>query len=238
VRNVLVTGPPLAPGRDQDSPLAAELARAGYRTARLAPDDDVDDFCHAFGGTPPDLVIADLSSARDPLLPLQHLRRRLSQAWGDDLPPPPCIALLTPAHLERRKEWITQIDDFLLPPYDLAEARARVDLMLFRRRSMEATAMLTFAGMQLDLSTGNAYDEDGTPLPLRPREFDLLRFLVTHRGKLFPRERLLDFVWGIDFGGGDRTVDIHIRRLRAKLPERVASLLETRRGVGYGFRVS
>ncbi|HLY64319.1 MAG TPA: helix-turn-helix domain-containing protein [Chloroflexota bacterium] len=58
-----------------------------------------------------------------------------------------------------------------------------------------------------------------------------------HRGKLFPRDRLLDMVWGLDFEGSGRTVDIHIRRLRAKLPPKTAALLETHRGIGYGFRI-
>ena len=77
----------------------------------------------------------------------------------------------------------------------------------------------------------------GRILPLTPREFDLLRFLSLHRGKFFARDRLLDMVWGVDFEGGERTVDIHIRRLRAKMPPESAGLLETRRGIGYGLRL-
>jgi DNA-binding response OmpR family regulator len=74
------------------------------------------------------------------------------------------------------------------------------------------------------------------PCPL-PREYDPLAFLVTHRGKFFGRDRLLDLVWGIHFEGGERTVDIHIRRLRAKLPPQTADRLQTRCGTGYGFEV-
>jgi two-component system alkaline phosphatase synthesis response regulator PhoP len=73
-------------------------------------------------------------------------------------------------------------------------------------------------------------------LPLTPREYELLQFLLTHRGRLFSRERLLDLVWGVDFEGGARTVDIHIRSLRAKLPPDAARLLTTQRGIGYGFQ--
>jgi hypothetical protein len=57
------------------------------------------------------------------------------------------------------------------------------------------------------------------------------------RGKFFARDRLLDLVWGLDFDGGERTLDIHVTRLRAKLPPDAAAFLDTRRGVGYGFRV-
>ena len=59
---------------------------------------------------------------------------------------------------------------------------------------------------------------------------------MTHRGKFFARDRLLDLVWGLDFEGGERTVDIHIRRIRAKLPPLATEMLITRRGVGYGFQ--
>ena len=73
-------------------------------------------------------------------------------------------------------------------------------------------------------------------LPRTPREYELLRFLALHRGKFFARDRLLDLVWGVGFEGGERTVDIHVRRLRAKMPPLAAALLETRRGLGYGLR--
>ena len=90
--------------------------------------------------------------------------------------------------------------------------------------------------MTLELSAGCARDAAGLLLPLTPREYELLRFLALHRGKFFARDRLLDLVWGVGFEGGERTVDIHIRRLRAKMPPLAAALLETRRGLGYGLR--
>ena len=83
---------------------------------------------------------------------------------------------------------------------------------------------------------GCVRDTESRLLPLTPREYDLLRFLSLYRGKFFARDRLLDMVWGVDFEGGERTVDIHVRRLRAKMPSQAAHLLETRRGIGYGLR--
>jgi DNA-binding response OmpR family regulator len=131
------------------------------------------------------------------------------------------------------------VDDFLLPPFAPPEARARLEILLYRKRSIDR-GQIVFGSLRIDLNIGTAQDmstaQNGEDLPLTPREFELLVFLLTHRGKLFSRERLVSQVWGLDFTGGERTVDIHIRRIRTKIPEDVAALLETRRGIGYGFR--
>ena len=92
-------------------------------------------------------------------------------------------------------------------------------------------------GIRLSLAAGRAYSLDGRALPLTPREYELLRFLAEHRGRSFTREQLLLWVWGSGYDGGERTVDIHIRRLRTKLPAETAERLETRRGTGYRLLV-
>ena len=135
----------------------------------------------------------------------------------------------------KHSDWTPHTDDFLLPPYSSSEVLARLSLLRFRRRHVPADNLLRFADIVLDLNGKRALDNALTPLPLTPREYDLLAFLVTHRGKFFGRDRLLDLVWGIHFEGSERTVDIHIRRLRAKLPPQTADCLQTRRGTGYGF---
>ncbi|MBI1952727.1 MAG: winged helix-turn-helix transcriptional regulator [Candidatus Omnitrophica bacterium] len=76
---------------------------------------------------------------------------------------------------------------------------------------------------------------DGEPLELTYKEFELLKFLATHPGRVYSRDQLLNQVWGIDFIGGSRTVDVHIRRLRAKLGPKYAVLVDTVRNVGYKF---
>ncbi len=218
-------------------PLKAALAQAGYPVAWAdldGTDDALEQLCAAFDGRPPDLLLADLSAAAD-CLPLRHAARLLQAAWGDDLPLPPRLALLAPRHLTQ-PDWPAYTDDFLLPPYPPAEMLARVSLLGFRKRQIQTGDRLLLPGLVLELSSGCARDDGGRMLPLTPREYELLRFLTLHRGKFFARDRLLDLVWGVDFEGGERTVDIHIRRLRAKLPAQAAALLETRRGGGYGLR--
>ncbi len=227
-----------APG--PTAPLADALRAGGYAVARRVLDganaDAVNALCTLFAGRPPDLVLCDIAPSRD-CLPLRHVRRLLHQSWGDDFRLPPLLALLSAHHLTL-PDWPALADDFLLPPYNASELLARVQLLLFRQRHVRTDDTLRFADLVVDLATGAARaDTADSPLPLTPREYDLLRFLVTHRGKFFARDRLLDLVWGVNFDGGERTVDIHIRRLRVKLPPGVAARLETRRGVGYGLRI-
>ncbi len=238
MQNVLILAPPGkgTPGAS----LVGPLADAGYKVARSAMEDRgadaADALCRAFAGRPPDVLLADLSDAPD-CLTLRHLRHLLRQTWGDDFAPPPTLALLRPRHLGQ-PDWPALADDFLIPPYCPEETLARVSLLLFRRRHVRDNDSLRFADVVIDLAGSLAHAQgDAGILPLTPREFELLRFLVTHRGKFFARDRLLDLVWGVHFEGGERTVDIHVRRLRAKLPPQTANLLETRRGVGYGLRV-
>ena len=240
LRVAMLTVLVLAPN-EKGGPAAAligALKQAGYTVQRDALDggaDDLDFLCRAFGGRPPDVLLADLSTASD-CLPLRHAGRLLQHAWGDEMPAPARLALLTPAHLAQ-PDWPAYADDFLLPPYSPAEMLARLALLGFRKRHIQTGHQMLLEDIRLDLAAGCARDEAGRILPLTPREFDLLRFLSLHRGKFFARDRLLDMVWGVDFEGGERTVDIHIRRLRAKMPPRAADLLETRRGIGYGLRL-
>ena len=88
----------------------------------------------------------------------------------------------------------------------------------------------------MDLATYRA-SVAGRPLELTYMEYELLRFLTATRGRVHTREAILRNVWGYDYYGGIRTVDVHIRRLRAKLGQEHARLIETVRGVGYGFQV-
>lgn len=233
--NVLI----LAPDKQSGSlpALTDALRTAGYSTGCTplhSGAEAIESICAAFGGRPPDVLLADLSASAD-CLPLRHAARLLQNTWGDDIPLPARLALLTPRHLSQ-PDWPAYTDDFLLPPYAPAEMLARLSGLSFRRRHVQTGDRLVLCDLVLELRAGCALDDRGFRLPLTPREYELLRFLALHRGKFFARDRLLDMVWGVDFDGGERTVDIHVRRLRTKLPPAAADLLETRRGMGYGLR--
>lgn len=217
--------------------LRAALREARYDCVRAGLERG-DEAAHAtlrraFGGRPPDIALADLSHSGT-ALPAHHLRRLLAETWPGSRPPP-CLALLSHDHLPI-SDWVASVDDFLLLPCLAAELTARLKLLAFRKLQTRPDGTLLCAGLCLDLDQNQARTIiDNRVLPLTPREFDLLRFFITHRGKFWTRERLLDLVWGVNFDGGERTVDIHIRRLRAKLPPAAAARLQTRRGLGYGF---
>jgi DNA-binding response OmpR family regulator len=124
-------------------------------------------------------------------------------------------------------------DDFVLTPIDAGELAARI-MRLARPDSTDAGEVLSFKELALDLATYQAALE-GKPIDLTYMEYELLRFFVAHTGRVWSREQLLSRVWGYDYFGGARTVDVHVRRLRAKLGEERASWITTVRSVGYRF---
>ncbi len=122
-------------------------------------------------------------------------------------------------------------DDFCLTPFHPAELEARLEHMLARDVESD-DAIITFGPLSLNVETYQAM-VDGKALDLTYMEYELLRFLASSPGKVFSREILLSEVWGYDYYGGARTVDVHIRRLRSKLGEEHANLISTIRSVGY-----
>ena len=228
-------------GADDDEMVLRRLLTDSGLTVKVAPlggiADGAETLCFAFDGRPPQLLVVDLSAPRSVLtgtLPLRHIQRIQKETWGETAEPLPLIAFFASGHLKTR-EWFPFVDDFLLPPHNPEELIVRIQQLMFRRQRVEDRDVLRLEGVTLLLSEGKAVTAPDQKIPLTPREYELLRFLMTHRGRFFSRERLLDFVWGVDYQGGARTVDIHIRRLRAKLPPAATERLENRRGIGYGF---
>lgn len=129
-------------------------------------------------------------------------------------------------------EQATGVADFIAHPPDSAEVAVRI-----RRLADTSTGndtILSFEDLVLNPLTYQA-SLTGEPLDLTYMEYELLRFFVEHRGRVWTREQLLSKVWGYDYFGGARTVDVHVRRLRAKLGEERAGWIVTVRSVGYRF---
>lgn len=122
-------------------------------------------------------------------------------------------------------------DDFVLWPIVPAELYARVRQLDWDTSSFVGEELLKVDDLLID-EAGYETRYRGKVLELTHQEFELLRFLARHRGKVFTREQLLARVWGVDYYGGSRTVDIHVRRLRAKMGD-AAELIRTVRNVGY-----
>ncbi|HEX6330335.1 MAG TPA: winged helix-turn-helix domain-containing protein [Actinomycetota bacterium] len=124
-------------------------------------------------------------------------------------------------------------DDFVRSPYAAPELDAR--LRRLRRAAGEGSAdMLRIGRLEMDPGSYRA-SVDGRPLKLTYMEYELLRFLASRPGRIHTREAILRGVWGYDYYGGMRTVDVHVRRLRAKLGQEHGRMIETVRGVGYGL---
>ncbi|GAA3956286.1 response regulator transcription factor [Gordonia caeni] len=126
------------------------------------------------------------------------------------------------------------IEDFLLPEIGPAELDARLRLLVARggNGATEPDDRVTLGELVIDEATYTARLR-GKPIDLTYKEFELLKFLAQNAGRVFTRAQLLHEVWGYDFFGGTRTVDVHVRRLRAKLGSDHESLIGTVRNVGY-----
>ncbi|MCT1479830.1 response regulator transcription factor [Microbacterium sp. p3-SID336] len=127
------------------------------------------------------------------------------------------------------------IDDVLLATAGPAEIDARVRLAIARRDEVAEPSRVQASGVTIDEQSYSA-KLHGKPLDLTYKEFQLLHFLATHPSRVFTREQLLSEVWGYDYFGGTRTVDVHVRRLRAKLGDQ-EQIIGTVRNVGYRFNV-
>jgi DNA-binding response OmpR family regulator len=125
------------------------------------------------------------------------------------------------------------VDDVILDTAGPAEVDARIRLAAGRLGRVEPPHTIRAAGVVIDEGSYSA-KVHGKPLDLTYKEFELLRFLAAHPSRVFTREQLLSEVWGYDYFGGTRTVDVHVRRLRAKLGDQ-ESLIGTVRNVGYRF---
>jgi DNA-binding winged helix-turn-helix (wHTH) protein len=167
-------------------------------------------------GDRPDLAVASLRAAR------RELRLK-------DVP----ALVQLPTRQVARLEPSSGFDDFLVTPYDPAELYARIRVLEWKRSEFSTDERLKVGPVVIDRAA-HEVTLDGRRVVLTAKEFALLAYLAVHRGRVFSREVLLARVWGGRYDGGARTVDIHVRRLRAKLGDGLP--LETMRGAGYKLR--
>jgi DNA-binding response OmpR family regulator len=151
-----------------------------------------------------------------------------------DVPLEPLLLLVNGTQLAELELREDLFDDFCLSPFHPAELEARVKHLFWRTGRGTRPELIEYGPLVLNLETYQA-GIDGRPLDLTYMEYELLKFLASHPGKVFTRETLLSRVWGYEYYGGARTVDVHVRRLRAKLGEEQANLIQTVRSVGYRF---
>jgi DNA-binding response OmpR family regulator len=151
-----------------------------------------------------------------------------------DLPFEPLLLLVAASQLAELELREDLFDDFCLTPWQPREIEARIAHLFWRTGRGSRPELVEYGPLVLNLETYQA-SVGRRPLDLTYMEYELLKFLATHPGKVFTRETLLSRVWGYEYYGGARTVDVHIRRLRAKLGEEHVNLISTVRSVGYRF---
>ncbi len=209
--------------------LAEALDADGFRVVTAA---DGREALAQFREHQPDLVVLDLML---PELSGVEVCRILRRESG--VP----ILMLTAKSSEIDKVLGLELgaDDYVTKPFSLRELTARIRALLRRidQPVSEGPASVSLGDLDVDLA-GHRLLRDGVPVPLKPQVFELLAFLVLHPGQVFSREQLLERVWGYDYAGETRTVDVHVHWLRTAIePDPSApTLVQTVRGVGYVFR--
>ncbi len=221
---ILVVSPPHAAGRPEGG--AQVLSDLGCRVETVDLWDRLEDA--RFAVEPPNAVLVEgleeVDAGRAALM-----RIRAVSTLSDV---PVLLAVTVNALQSIRPS--DAFDDLVLVPYVPVELYVRVRRAEWDRSEFHSAERIKVGGVVIDLAA-HEVSVDGRPVVLTHQEFALLRFLSTHRGRVFSRQQLLERVWGVDYYGGSRTVDIHVRRLRMKLGKDSIPV-ETVRGVGYKMK--
>jgi DNA-binding response OmpR family regulator len=204
-------------------PLTGALAGGNVIAAHV--DTDLSPIEEALSKGGADAVVVDTRTGP----PADELLKMIREQSG--LEEVPMIGVLSQSALSSLP--LPALDDFVFEPISLPELVARVMTRLIKFQALDSGNFIRVGRLEVDIDNYKARLDRKT-LDLTYKEFELLRFLITHRGRVFTREALLNRVWGYDYFGGARTVDVHIRRLRSKLGPYEAHI-ETVRNVGYRF---
>jgi DNA-binding response OmpR family regulator len=150
---------------------------------------------------------------------------------------PPVVALMAESRMGSLND-IPDVDDFITSPYSGLELVARIRRILSKRDDIHRSSrVIEHSGLTIDRDKCEVM-VNGRLVELTFKEYELLCFLAAHQGRVYTRQALLDHVWGYDYYGGDRTVDVHVRRLRSKIEDLDNTYIETVRNIGYRFKKS
>jgi DNA-binding response OmpR family regulator len=175
----------------------------------------------------PDLLLIELGGGLPDTQIMEFVREEKREH------PVPVIALIS-GEMPRGFAEFIEIDDFLTGPYDFKELAVRTQ-RLIRSGKTKGSQVITCEGLVIDLLNCDV-TVNGRVVELTFKEYELLKLLAANRGRVYTREDLLNIIWGYEYFGGDRTVDVHVRRLRSKIEGPADTFIETVRNIGYRFK--
>ena len=210
---------------EQMRELASGLVESGF-SCTIAP--SLSQAMEQLTGPAPDLVLAapDSSSTDSEM---EHLVRQIRQEMGL-----PLIVLVSKQTVSSLNSGV-DIDDFVVEPWDAAEVAMRAKRALWRTNGADGGELIRCGDLVIDMGKCEV-SLSGRLVALTFKEYELLRFLASKKGRVFTREALVNKVWGYDYYGGDRTVDVHVRRIRSKIEDKDHSFIEKVRNIGYRLK--
>ena len=194
----------------------------------IYPSDTIEDTVEQFYSRKLDLIIVDVASWKEEGIKIyKNLRQELGTKDFSSI-------VIASMDLMNETSFTLAFDDFVIKNEDLKEVLLRIRQLLWRQSKLDSNNIIKIEDLILNM---NSYEitVKGKTVYLTYKEYELLKFLVLNRGRVFTRDALLDKVWGYDNYAGTRTVDIHIQRLRTKLGGKSSEFIQTVRNVGYCF---
>jgi two-component system alkaline phosphatase synthesis response regulator PhoP len=176
---------------------------------------------------PPDLILLEI----DKHISNAEIQELLQDIKLDRLT---SVVTLTTMEINIPTDLYLKVDDFLVSPYSISELELRIQRILHRNNIIHGTDLFEYKGLVIDPAKCEVTVE-GSVVKLTFKEYELLKFLALGKGHVYTRETLLNKVWGYGYYGGDRTVDVHIRRLRSKIEDTNHTFIETVINIGYRF---
>jgi DNA-binding response OmpR family regulator len=210
---------------DELAKLQTELLRKGF-TCTITP--YIEEIAGYVSDKSPDLVLAEVDGYQPGNASREYIHQiKLRSSI-------PVIALVSSNILDEL-DVDPNVDDFISTPFNPRELALRIKRVLKKEVVPDHHESITSGGLVMDLARCEV-SVKGKKVDLTFKEYELLKLLAGNSGRVFTRETLLDKIWGLDYFGGDRTVDVHIRRLRSKIEKPGMIFIETVRNIGYRFR--
>ena len=204
--------------------LKTDLTQIGFDCLIIPQNNEVN---RQIAGQSPDLLLLDVNEAA-----IGSDIWELAQKTRQERHIP--VIVLLPREKLNSFDLGAGVDDFVAKPWEAIEVATRMKRCLRQKEGTDGQDVIRCGDLVID-SAKCEVSLGGKPIVLTFKEYQLLKFLANNKGKVFTREALLNKVWGWDYYGGDRTVDVHIRRLRSKIEDMNHSFIETIRNMGYRF---